>query len=337
MSIDVLASIGFDEFRREEISGLKLEGECGRVVRVDRSAVSVMSGAGVLRIDTTPDDGLVVGDWVVVNDQVATRLERRTVLVRRVGPKKDERQTMAANVDVVVIVRGLDSDMRLNRLAALAVVAFDSGAAALVVLTKADLCKDPEEVAHTVSVGLGGIETITVSAKTGLGLDELRRRIAGRTVVLFGESGAGKSTLTNSLFGDELLATAEVRRDGQGRHTTTHRELVVIPSGGVIIDTPGIRDAAAFGDGHGLALAFADLLALAENCRFRDCNHDLTPGCAIEEAVHEGRISRARLEAYLHEAREQAWLEKRLDERTETTELKKTHRRREFKDRGPAE
>ena len=333
MSSDVLAAMGFDERRSDEIVERSLTGESGRVVRVDRSAISVRTESGTLRLDTVPDDDVVVGDWVIVDGVVVTRLDRRTELVRRVGRKMDERQSMAANVDLVLIVRALDTEIRLNRLAALTVVAFDSGAVPLVVLTKSELASDADGIARSVTTGLAGVETVTVSAKTGAGVEELRRRIAGQTIVLLGESGAGKSTLTNVLCGEELLATGEVASNGQGRHTTTHRELVVIPSGGVIIDTPGIREAASYGEGDGLALAFADVVLLAEHCRFRDCTHESTPGCAIDAALLAGSIEQSRVDAYLHEAREQVWLENRLSERSEMKKINSPRRQRETKQR----
>ncbi len=337
MNDAVLATLGFDDRRRIEIEQRGLAGECGRVVRVDRSVVSVVTANGSARIETAPNDELVVGDWVVLGEQKVERLERRTELVRRAGANKDERQSMAANIDLVLIVRALDSEVRINRLTALLVVAYDSGATPVVVLTKADLRDNAASLASAVSQELGGIEAITISARTGAGLDELRRRIVGQTIVLFGESGAGKSTLTNVLCGQELLATGEVRRDGQGRHTTTHRELVVVPSGGVIIDTPGIRDVAAYGDGDGVALAFADVVALASNCRFSDCSHEATPGCALAAALEAGTIDQRRVDAFLHESREQAWLVNRLSERGEVSNAKSRRSVRRPRNSGPRE
>jgi ribosome biogenesis GTPase len=328
VSDTVLSSMGFDDERAAEIVDRSLKGDVGRVVRVDRSAVSIQTENSLRRIDSAPDADLVVGDWVSLDQGSVTRLERRTELVRRVGRKMDERQSMAANVDLVLIIRALDSEIRLNRLAALTVVGFDSGATPIVVLTKAELCADPKEIAEHVSAGLAGIETLTVSAVSGAGVEELRQRIVGLTIVLLGESGAGKSTLTNVLCGEEVLATGEVRSNGQGRHTTTHRELVIIGSGGVIIDTPGIREAASYGEGDGVALAFADVLALAVNCRFRDCNHVSTPGCAVDAALLSGTIGRDRVEAYLYEVHESEWLERRLEQRLESKSDRPASRRR---------
>jgi ribosome biogenesis GTPase len=334
VSEGVLESLGFDQTRRQEISDLGATGICGRVVRVDRSVATVLSADGVQRVETSPSDELVVGDWVMLSNELIRRLSRRTELVRRVGANKDERQSMAANIDLVLIVRALDTEVRVNRLMSLAVVAYDSGATPLVVLTKADVCDDVPAAIEKVSIALGAVETVAISAKNGLGLVELRERIKGRTIVLFGESGAGKSTLTNILCGQELLATGEVRRDGQGRHTTTHRELVVVPSGGVIIDTPGIREAASFGEGHGIDLAFADVVAFARKCQFSDCSHLDTPGCAVNEALAQGLLIKLRVEAYLHELEQQQWLETRQRTKAESNEQKPTYRRRGGKGRG---
>jgi ribosome biogenesis GTPase len=156
---------------------------------------------------------------------------------------------------------------------------------------------------------------MSVSAKTGAGLEEIRQRLLGKTVVLLGESGAGKSTLTNVLLGEDHLDTREVRRDGQGRHTTTHRELVALSHGGAIIDTPGIREAAAIGEGEGVELAFADLTELESTCRFSDCTHEATPGCALEAAVSAGEVDAAYVERYLQELDERAAFAQRLEQR----------------------
>ncbi len=314
----VLESLGLDDARLAEAEALGGIGALGRVNRVDRGMATVVTEAGPLRVDNPTNDALIVGDWAVVIDGVPTRLERRTELVRRTGYRRDERQAIAANVDLVLVVRALDTAVRLNRLSTLVVIAYDSGAVPLVVLTKADLDPDPAAACQQVATGLGGVETMAISTVTGAGIDELRARVAGRTIVLLGESGAGKSTLTNALAEAQHLATADVRRDGQGRHTTTHRELVVLPTGGVVIDTPGIRDAASFGEGAGLELTFADVVELALRCRFSDCAHGPTPGCAITPAIEDGTIDQARVEAYLHEVAEQAWLERRHDLRAQS-------------------
>ncbi len=326
-SSSLLTSLGWDDRRRDEVSDRGLTGEIGRVVRVDRGALSVLGDNGLRRIDVPSSTELVVGDWIVISPDDLTRLERRSELARRVGPHRDRRQSMAANVDLVLIVRALDAAVDVERLLSFAVVAFDSGAEPLVILSKADLVDDPARACARTSSELGGLDCLAVSVTTGLGIDELRARLANRTVVLLGESGAGKSTLTNLLCGVDQLATSDVRRDGQGRHTTTHRELVIIPSGGVVIDTPGIREVESFGDGRGLARTFHDVVALEAQCRFGNCEHGATPGCAVHDALEAGTIDPRRVDLYLQQRQELAWLASRLEEREQTPERRPAPRR----------
>ena len=329
MDQQFLRALGGDDERGEELVRRSSAGPWGRVVRVDRTSVSILTNIGDERVEQpTSADPLVVGDWIALVEGVPMPLARRTELVRRVGAYRDQRQSMAANIDIVLIVRALDVPLRLNRLSTLVVMAYDSGATPLVVLTKADLYDGDEDICALVRSGLGGVDALAVSTTTGEGVSELRQRIDGHTIILLGESGAGKSTLTNELCGHEQLSTAEVRRDGQGRHTTTHRELVIIPTGGVVIDTPGIREAASFGSGEGVELAFHDVAALIEACEFNDCDHVQTSGCAVRGALASGAIEQARVDAYFHERREQQWLDNRLESRDRTATKKKLREQR---------
>ena len=328
MQQNQLVALGLDAEREEEVTRKGLKGKIARVVRVDRTLVTLRTSSNLVRIVNSKSTPLIVGDWVVTDDDsTAVRLVRRTELARRTGQRGDERQATAANIDLVLVVRALDTAIRLNRLSSLLVIAYDSGATPLLVLTKADVIVDALTPAREIASGLGGVDTIAVSTVNGTGLDDLRQRISGKSVVLLGESGAGKSTLTNTLFGSDALATATVRRDGQGRHTTTHRELIVIPTGGVIIDTPGVREASSFGDREGVERTFADIVAIAAQCRFSNCPHLDTPGCAIDTALYEGRINQERFDSYLHEVSEREWLERRVDAKT-TSEQKATSRSR---------
>lgn len=288
-------------------------GQLGRVVRVDKTRVSVQTSSTLERIENAVASPLIVGDWVLLGDESCHRLERSTELVRRAGHRRDERQPIAANFDLVLVVRGFDTNLSPRRLAAFLVIAWDSGATPLVVLSKSDVSTDATDAANAMSAELGGVETFAISTHTGAGLDALRQRIGQRTIVLLGDSGAGKSSLTNALVGREVLATTEVGRDAQGRHTTTHRELVALPNGGAIIDTPGIRDAAAFGERDGLRLAFPDVQELIDLCRFDDCRHVDTLGCAVEEALKSGELSGERFAIYSHEAAELMILQQRLE------------------------
>lgn len=328
MQSSTLDALGCDDFRRAEVREKGLAGVLGRVTRVDGVIASVLTDDGPHDVGNTKVASLIVGDWVVIGPDGLTRLDRRTEVSRRSGVHLDQRQSIVANIDAVLIVCALDVGPHLGRLSTFVVIAYDSGAVPVVVLTKSDLCADPEGVREDVEAGLAGVETLTISTVTGDGVDALRQRIVGLTIVLLGESGAGKSTLTNALCGREQLETADVRRGGQGRHTTTHRELVVIPSGGVIIDTPGIREVASFGDGDGIEMAFDDVVSLASQCRFSDCDHTDTPGCAIAAALEDGSLDPTRLESYQREDRQRAWLERRLEQRGRTEERKSAVQRK---------
>jgi len=311
--MSTLNHLGFDAGRREEATSLGLDvATLGRVIRVDRGMATLETEHGSLRVNNVAEPLLVVGDLAAVANGVVHRFTRRTELVRRSGYRRDERQVMAANVDVIVVVRALDTQLSVKRLATLVVIAHDSGATPLVVLTKSDVVDDVNALLAEARDGLPGVDVVAVSAKSGQGFDDLRTRLSGKTVVLLGESGAGKSTLTNVLLGEDHLATTEVRRDGQGRHTTTHRELVATLDGGAIIDTPGIRAAASIGEGEGVELAFADLTELEATCRFSDCTHRQTPGCALERGVADGVLDADYVDRYLRELDERAAFAERL-------------------------
>ncbi len=304
MTDDMLETLGWDARRASEAAAHPAAGPGvlpGRVVRVERDLVRVATRDGML---TVPSVGLAVGDWVLTDGQSwASALDRRTELRRKdSGPTSDE-QLLATNVDVVVVVEPMDPRPSVRRVERMTTLAWASGAVPLVVLTKADLALGGE-VADVASV-VPGAEVLAVSAATGAGLDALRAHLpAGRTFVLLGPSGAGKSTLVNALAGHEVLATGDVRGDGRGKHTTTHRELVQVPGLGGLVDTPGIRGVGLVADEEGLEQAFADVVELAAACRFADCEHRTEPGCAVLEAVEQGALPQARLTSYRHLLRE---------------------------------
>ncbi|RIQ18299.1 ribosome small subunit-dependent GTPase A [Jiangella rhizosphaerae] len=267
-------------------------------------AVRATYGGDVLRAVAADRMALpAVGDWAAVRDWPDDRvtleavLPRRTAIVRDSADRTSHGQVVAANVDVVAIVEHLDPDPDLGRIERLLVLAWGSGAQPVVVLTKPDLVPDPQGMRDEVAEVAPGVEVLLVSALSGTGLDELGALLRnGRTLALVGPSGAGKSTLTNALAGMDLMPTGSVRaRDGRGRHTTTHRELVVLPGRGVIVDTPGLRAVGLVADDAAVAGAFADVEALAARCRFRDCAHLAEPGCAVLLAVDDGELDADRL------------------------------------------
>lgn len=287
-----LTELGWDD---AWVSALDGRGTPARVVRVDVDSVLVAGDDGERRVDaaTLP----AVGDWVVLDDdggRVVDVLPRRSELVRADARR---RQVLAANVDVVLVVTPMDADDALERLEREAALAFASGARPVVVLTKSDLVPlDEDAVVAGVRARLPNVDVLVTSATSGEGIDsvgeELRPHATG---VLLGRSGGGKSTLTNALLGTQLIATGEVRADGEGRHTTTSRRLWVLPAGGSLIDIPGLRSLGLAAAEEGVEKLYADLEALAATCRFADCSHDPgTPGCALDGVVARERISRWR-------------------------------------------
>ena len=313
----------------------------GRVVRVDRGVASVLTeqgpvraswGAPVLqRVAHDPTEAPCAGDWCVVRTWPDHRvtvehvLPRRTAVVRSTAGKAAEGQVVCANVDlvgVVVALHPLPAESRIERLLAMA---WQSGARPVLLLTKADLVADGDEVADDVRRLAPDVEVIQVSSRTGLGLDRVRELVDGHaTLALVGTSGHGKSSLTNVLVGAEVLPTREIRDDGRGRHTSVRRELVLLPGGGAVIDTPGLRSLGMFEAEEGLAHTFADIDALAARCRFDDCAHRSEPGCQVLAALADGTLPQRRWESYVQLTKETAAMAARRHVR----------RQRRRKDRG---
>lgn len=295
----------------------------GRIVRVERSAC-VVGLAGGDQMANAPV-GLAVGDWVAVrvaDDHVAVvAVAERWSQLTRGDPSGDHSQVLAANVDLVLIAAPADrlSPARVEREAAMA---WDSGVRPVVVVTKADLAG--AGAVSGLQARLVGVDVIATSAVSGLGLVSVGAVLRpGRTAVLIGPSGAGKSSLANAVLGADVLATGAVRQaDHRGRHTTTSRQLVAVPDGGVLIDTPGLRSLALTGDGGGIDATFGDIDALAAECRFGDCRHDREPGCAVLAAAASGHLDRGRLVSYRKLKAEAAHQERRLDPRARQEALR---------------
>lgn len=287
-----------------------------------------------------------VGDWVAVKParpgeemgRIVGVLPRRGRFVRKAAGTLSEAQVVAANVDVVFLVSGLDHDFNLRRIERYVLAALEGGASPVIVLNKADLPRDLDEVQRDLGPVAGEVPVVLVSARDGRGVDDLRAHIGpGRTAAFLGSSGVGKSTLINRLLGHEVQRTAEVREsDSKGRHTTTHRELIVLPGGGLLIDTPGMRELQLWDVTTGLHDAFEDITGLAADCRFRDCTHDSEPGCAVKAAAGDGRLSADRLANYqrlrkevmtkpVEEADIKAAAERKRDDRLASKALKKLY------------
>jgi ribosome biogenesis GTPase / thiamine phosphate phosphatase len=260
----------------------------------------------------------VVGDWVAVRQPatIVAVLPRATSFSRKEPWAPTVEQVLAANVDTVFAVTAFGRDLKPRRLERYLTAAWDSGAQPAIVVTKLDLAADPTgDLAAVEAVALG-VAVNAVSSVTGDGLEELEPYFeSNQTVALLGSSGVGKSTLVNRLAGRELLATNDLRRDGRGRHTTTHRELVPLPGGGLVLDTPGLRELQLWESGEGLERAFEDIASIAARCRFNDCAHEREPGCAVREAIASGALPRSRLESFRKLEREQERLARRLDQR----------------------
>jgi ribosome biogenesis GTPase len=336
-----LEDLGWDAERAREIEPWagKSEHQPGRVLigfnyiyRVgveDGEIEAVLSGRLKHRAERQGELP-AVGDWVVLRKRpqedrgaIVAVLPRRSRFSRRMAGNATDEQVVAANIDVVFIVMSLDHDFSIRRLERYLLMARESGAAPVVLLTKADLCDDlPAYVAEVVAIA-GDVPVHALSPKLNQGLEQVVPYVtAGRTAALLGSSGVGKSTIINRLAGADVQKTREVREaDSKGRHTTTHRELVVLPSGGLMIDTPGMRELQLWD--ASVRDTFDDVEALAAECHFTDCHHRDEPRCAVKAAVDEGRIPPDRLASYLKLQDELAHLARQQDERAQIEEKRK--------------
>ncbi|MGI5446134.1 ribosome small subunit-dependent GTPase A [Streptomyces sp. CA-243310] len=326
-----LTPFGWDEAWAAEFAPYLAQGLVpGRVVRVDRGQCDVMTADGIVRADTafvTPHDPLRVictGDWAAVEAAgnpryVKTYLPRRTAFVRSTSSQRSEGQILAANVDHAVIAVSLAVELDLGRIERFLALAWESGAQPLVVLTKADLVPDPTTQSYLVQdveTAAPGVQVLTVSSVTGEGTDVLAAVVAGGTSVLLGTSGAGKSTLANTLLGVDVMAVQEAREvDGKGRHTTTTRNLLALPGGGVLIDTPGLRGVGLWDAEVGVGQVFSEIEEYARQCRFHDCGHEAEPGCAVLAAVESGELPERRLDSYRKLLRENQRIVAKTDAR----------------------
>jgi ribosome small subunit-dependent GTPase A len=302
--VDPLSSLGW---RPELAEHLPAGTVPARVARVDRGRLAVLASDGERRVH--PGAGLyadpalggpAVGDWVALRDELAVALLPRTsAFVRTAAGRTSTAQVVAANLDVVLVVDALTADPRLRRVERYLAVAWSSGATPVVVLTKADLCDDVAAGVEAVREDALGVEVLAVSSWTGEGLDAVRELLGpGRTAAMVGPSGVGKSSLLNALAGEVVAGTREIREDGRGRHTTTARELHLLPGGALLVDTPGMRELALHDDAAGVEATYVDVAELAVDCRFRDCGHAGEPGCAVAAAIDDGRLDPARFRGW---------------------------------------
>jgi ribosome biogenesis GTPase len=318
MSTVDLSTIGFAEREQALFAPLAEQGfVAGRVSRVDRGMPVVLTAEGPVRAEPAmhlvrtrgdAESRAVVGDWVALNTPpghdvaiIEAILPRVSAFVRKDPGETTGEQVVAANVDTVFVVQSLtDRGVNLRRLERELVLAWESGATPVVLLTKADLSDDVAEQCIRATAVSAGVDVIATSTIAGTGLEELEPYLGtGKTVALLGGSGVGKSTLVNRLVGEDVQATGEVREsDGRGRHVTIAREMVQLPTGGVIIDTPGLRALALWDAEEGIEAAFPEIEKLAEACKFADCRHESEPGCAVLSAVETGELAGRRLDSY---------------------------------------
>lgn len=343
MNIDNLTSFGWDEFFADHFQPYAADGyTSGRIAVEHKHSYRLYSEwgevygeiSGKLRHEALDRGDLpVVGDWVVINPSperviIHAVLPRKSMFTRKVAGLRTEKQIVASNIDTVFLVTSLNQDFNPRRVERFLIVAWESGARPIVILSKSDLCDDVEERIDEIKAVAGDVPIHAVSAVRRAGLDQLAQYLKhGQTAAFLGSSGVGKSTLINYLLGREYLRVQETREhDDRGRHTTTHRELIVLPQGRLVLDTPGMRELQLWDGEDGLHIAFADIEAAASNCYFSDCQHQDEPRCAIREALAEGTIDEARYESYEKLQKELTYLARKQDIRSAIAEKKKWKR-----------
>ncbi|HYY92992.1 MAG TPA: ribosome small subunit-dependent GTPase A [Pyrinomonadaceae bacterium] len=346
--VPTLEDYGWTEHTASAFAPFAAEGfEPGRVFLQHNRIYALYTESGEAEAETTgrlrylargTEDLPAVGDWVVIRRmtdegkaKIHEILPRRSKFSRKAAGRETEEQIVAANVDTVFLVTGLDNDYNPRRVERYLIMAWESGADPVVVLNKADLIEDAEEKREEVARVAPGVPVLLLSAKRGEGVEQLSPYIVrGRTVALMGSSGVGKSTIVNRLLGSEVQRTQEVRlSDAKGRHTTTHRELFLLGSGGLVLDTPGMRELQLMLSERGLRETFEEIEEAASRCRFGDCRHEGEPGCAVREALDAGALDAARYENYRKmqaEMRHAATLVDQRKAQEEKARVKRIHR-----------
>jgi ribosome biogenesis GTPase len=326
--------LGWDSYFDEKFKAFASdEGAPARVIADYGSEYLVHDGTGTRRAAVgrhLRNDGSTmpaVGDWVSVLrrapvDVIHGVVERRTAFLRRAPGIETRQQVLAANVDVAFVVAA-STDVNARRIERYLTVAWQSGAVPVVLLTKADIAASPDELRTELEAVSMGTPVVVTSGVTGEGIDEIVRELARRTAVLIGPSGAGKSTLINRIVGSDLMRTRDIHTSGEGRHMTSHRQLVQLPQGGMIIDTPGLREAQLWEGETALGNVFEDIELVALQCRFTDCAHDTEPGCAIKASLVDGSLDAGRFRSYVKLQRELRFVASKSDARLRIEERKK--------------
>lgn len=295
----------FDNLSRPELVPARIAADGQSAWHLAGCRAPVCELSGRLRRELTGESRPAVGDWVAVSDDderavIHHLFDRRTAMIRRGAGPSAMPQTIAANVDRICIVTSANRDLNLRRIERYLAAVWESGASPVIVLNKVDLADDVAPMLADIEAVALGVPVVRASAYSGAGLDDLRAQLGdGTTVALVGSSGVGKSSLINRLLGHEAQVVNTIRDDdARGRHTTTRRELLALPGGGVLIDTPGMRELGLIEDSGGIDAAFADVADVAQGCRFADCRHDTEPGCAVQAAIASGAIGAERWESY---------------------------------------
>ncbi|WP_078381198.1 ribosome small subunit-dependent GTPase A [Sutcliffiella halmapala] len=334
--------LGWNEYLNNNFTAYKEQGfsvgrvmlEHKRIYRVEtENGECLAEVSGKYRFEASArEDYPAVGDWVVLSERqhegkatIHATLPRFSKFSRKAAGVTTEEQIVAANVDTIFLVQSLNYDFNPRRIERYMIMAWESGANPVIVLTKSDLCEDiAEKIVEVEAVALG-VPVHAVSVKDETGLEELASYFTlGKTVALLGSSGAGKSTLTNYLLGEEKQLIQDVRGDDdKGRHTTTYRELYLLPTGGLVLDTPGMRELQLWEADGAISQSFQDIEELAEQCYFRDCKHENEPKCAVQEAINGGQLEKARYQSYLKLQKELAFLERKNNKRAQLAEKDK--------------
>ncbi len=343
---DLLKRYGWNQFFEQQFASLVDEGLIpGRVIEQQRNSYTLKSEqgdllahiAGKVRYHARGIEDLpAVGDWVVAQPtgdgaaRIEQILKRQTQFVRKAPGERTEQQVLAANVDAVFLVSGLDQDFNLRRIERYLVLAIESGARPIIVLNKADLCENILNKIDEVRSIAPATPIVAMSALYDEGLDAFEKNLPERsTAVLLGSSGVGKSTIINHLMGHETQTTQSVREsDSRGRHTTTHRELMMLQWGAMLIDTPGLRELQLWGEAQSVQDTFQDISDIASSCKFSDCVHESEPGCAVKAALKEGSLNQDRYDSYVKLQREISYLKRKEDpkeQRNEKERWKKIH------------
>lgn len=343
---NTLERYGWNSFFANAFAEIGTEGLIpGRVVAQQRNSYTLKTEQGDLSAHLSGkvryyargiEDLPAVGDWVATTatGDGAARIEqilpRQTQFIRKAPGDRTEQQVLAANVDAVFLVSGLDNDFNLRRIERYLVLAAESGADPIIVLNKADLCADIDQRIKEVQSIAKDVPIVSMSALYDQGLEAFEKYLPKKsTAVLLGSSGVGKSTIINHLMGKNIQVTQDVREsDSHGRHTTSHRELMMLEWGAMLIDTPGLRELQLWGETQSVQDTFQDITELAAACKFSDCNHDTEPGCAVSQALQDGYLDQGRYESYIKLQREIAYLKRKEDpkaQRAEKERWKKIH------------